>query len=104
MSKKSGKRGQRCDSAVREARVACGLMVSLGKFAVYAPTLWIIDGDKYHMELRGSPLECARLQAQRNVSLQMLTAGTSALCLSLFIRPHQSISLLYTVLEVFCYV
>lgn len=63
-------------AAVREAREACGLLVSLGKFAAYAPTPWIIDGDKYHMELRGSPLECAGPQAHRNVSLQMLTAVT----------------------------
>lgn len=53
------------------ARVACGWMVSLGKFAARSPTLWILAGDKYHMELRGSPLECAGPRAHRNVSLQM---------------------------------
>lgn len=53
------------------ARVACGWMVSLGKFAAHSPTLWILAGDKYHMELRGSPLECAGPRAHRNVSLQM---------------------------------
>lgn len=31
--------------------------------------LWIIAGDKYHMELRGSPAEGAQPQAHRNVSL-----------------------------------
>lgn len=53
------------------ARVACGWMASLGKFAAHPPTLWILAGDKYHMELRGSPLECAGPRAHRNVSLQM---------------------------------
>lgn len=53
------------------ARVACGWMVSLGKFAANSPTLWILAGDKYHMQLRGSPLECAGPRAHRNVSLQM---------------------------------
>lgn len=54
-----------------KARVACGWMVSLGKFAAHSPTLWILVGDKYHIELRGSPLECAGPRAPRNVSLQM---------------------------------
>lgn len=64
--REEGKAGLR-----RRARVACGWMVFLGKFAARSPTLWIVAGDKYHMELRGSPLECAGPRAHRNVSLQM---------------------------------
>lgn len=63
---KEGKAGLR-----GRARVACGWMVSLGKFAAHSPTLCLLAGDKYHMELRGSPLECAGPRAHRNVSLQM---------------------------------
>lgn len=55
-------------------------MVSLGKFAALSPTPWILAGDKYHMELRGSPLECAGPRARRNVSLQ--TENVHSCCLS----------------------
>lgn len=66
------RRRQGSHSAERgRAGVACGWMASLGKFAAHPPTLCILAGDKYHMELRGSPLECAGPRAHRNVSLQM---------------------------------
>lgn len=53
------------------ARVACGMDGFLGKVCSSSPTFWILVGDKYHMELRGSPPKCAAPRAHRNVSLQM---------------------------------
>lgn len=78
-----------------KARVACGWMVSLGKFAARSPTLCLLAGDKYHMELRGSPLECALPRAHRNVSLQIENVHSCYLGypLTLFLHFYLSISI-----------